>query len=167
MIGEDVIWTVESNSSGTIDSSGLYTPEIVGTQYITACFGVICATESISVTPGAPTQLIVDQTDVTITADDTHEIVAIVVDQHGNQVFGETISYQPTNGSMIGTTFYPYNSGNQTVTVSWNIQSIDVAINVSGGTPVYYETTGCEDVIKAGTTCELEWDPVRPIRQRC
>ena len=157
MIGEDVIWSVASNSSGTIDSNGLYTPELVGTQYIAACFGVICAIESISVTPGAPTQLVVNETSVTITADDTYEIIALVVDQHGNQVFGETITYQPTNGTMMGTTFHPYNSGSQTVTVGWSVQSIDVEIDVLGGEPVYYETVGCEAVIKAGKTCELNW----------
>ena len=157
MIVEDVIWSVASNSSGTIDSNGLYTPELVGTQYISVCFGVICAIESISVTPGAPTQLVVNETSVTITADDTYEIIALVIDQHGNQVFGETITYQPTNGSMMGTTFHPYNSGIQTVTVGWSVQSIDVEIEVLGGEPVYYETVGCETVIKAGKTCELNW----------
>ena len=58
---------------------------------------------------------------------------------------------------MSGATFYPYNSGNQTVTIGWNTQTIDVMITVIGGAPVYYETTGCEGVIKAGTTCELNW----------
>ena len=96
-------------------------------------------------------------TDVSITADESYTINAYVVDQHGNLVPGETISYLPTNGTMASETFYPYNSGNQTVTIGWNSQTIDLIVRVIGGAPVYYETTGCETTLKAGTTCQLIW----------
>ena len=157
MISGDVIWSVVTGSSGSINSTGVYIPELQGVHHIEACFGVICIRENITVTPGAPVLLETTLTEITMTADDTFSINAYVVDQHGNTVTGESISYQPSNGSMSGATFYPYNSGNQTVTIGWNTQTIDVMITVIGGAPVYYETTGCEGVIKAGTTCELNW----------
>ena len=157
MIGEDVEWSLTSGSSGSINSTGYFTPQLVGTQTIEACFGVICEQQTISVTPGAAVLLQTTTTQVSITADEVYSINAYVVDQHGNEVPGETISYTPSNGSVVGVTFYPYNAGNQTVTIGWASQTIDLTISVIGGAPVYYLTTGCEEVIKAGTTCELNW----------
>ncbi len=157
MIGEDVVWSLTSTSSGTINSTGYFTPELVGVQTIEACFGVICTQETITVTPGAAVLLQTSTTEVSITADEVYSIDAYVVDQHGNEVSGETITYTPTNGSVVGITFYPHNAGNQTVTIGWAAQTIDLTISVIGGAPVYYETTGCEEVIKAGTTCQLNW----------
>ena len=154
MVAEDVVW---DSSDGTINSTGVYTPWAVGTHDITACFGVICTTESITVTPGTPVTLVVDELFDTITADESFTITAHVEDANGNTVPGMTITYTPSNGTMSGTTFYPYTAGSQTVTVGWSTQTIDVTIDVVGGAPVYYETSGCEEVINAGTTCQLNW----------
>ena len=154
MVGENVTW---ASTSGTINSTGMFTPELVGTHTITACFGVICKSENITVTPGAATTLLVEDTEETITADQTFTIMAIVVDQYGNTVPGISISYISSNGSMTGTTFNPYSSGPQTVSVEWNGQIVTVNINVIGGIPSYYNTTGCEDVVSAGETCQLNW----------
>ena len=154
MISEGVVWP---SSSGSIDAAGLFTPEHVGIHSITACFGVICATESITVTPGEPDTLVVEDTEETITADNSFTITAVIHDQHGNIVPGMTITYTPSNGTMTGTTFYPYNSGTQTVTVGWIGQTVDVIIEVVGGLPTNYVTTGCEDVVHAGETCQLNW----------
>ena len=68
-------------SDGTINSTGVYTPSLVGTHDITACFGVICTTESITVTPGTPVTLVVDEISTTITADESFTILAHVEDQ--------------------------------------------------------------------------------------
>ena len=105
MVSEDVVW---DSSDGTINSTGVYTPMSVGTHDITACFGVICTTESITVTPGAPVTLIVDEISSTITNDESFTIMAHVEDANGNTVPGMTITYTPSNGTMTGTTFYPY-----------------------------------------------------------
>ena len=155
MIAGDVTW---SASDGTINStSGLFTPEHVGTHTITACWGVICTSEMVTVTPGAPVILIVPQTTASITADESYTIIAEVQDQFGNTVSGQTITYSPSNGSMNGETFLPYNTGMQNITVGWNSQTITVQVSVTGGIPTYYETTGCTEVIHAGTTCTLGW----------
>ena len=154
MVGENVTW---SSNGGIINATGMFTPELVGVNTITACFGVICKSENITVTPGAATTLLVEDAEETITADQSFTIVAIVVDQHGNTVPGISISYTQSNGTITGTTFSPYNSGPQTVSVEWNGQLVTVNIEVLGGMPSYYTTTGCEDVIKAGETCQLTW----------
>ena len=154
MVAEDVEW---SSSSGMINSTGMFTPEFTGTHTITACFGVICTSESITITPGAPTTLVVDDVEETITADDTFTIVAVVHDQFGNTVPGLTINYTPTNGSMNGATFIPYSTGSQSVLVEWNGQTITVDVEVLGGAPTYYTLTGCEGTIHAGETCQLNW----------
>ena len=154
MVAEDVEW---SASDGSIDYSGLFTPEHVGLHNITACFGVICTTESITVTPGAADILVVEDRLETITADESFTIVAVIHDQHGNIVPGLTITYTPSNGTMTGTTFFPHTSGSQTVLVEWGEQSIFVDIEVLAGLPTHYITSGCEGIIHAGETCQLTW----------
>jgi hypothetical protein len=153
-IAEDVVWTA---SNGTINSTGVFTPDYTGIHTITACFGVICSSELITVTHGLPVTLIVDDIEETITADGMFSITAVVHDQHGNIVPGMPITYNPSNGSMDGVTFKPYSSGNHTVTVTWNSQNVVVDIEVLGGVPTHYITSGCETVIHAGETCQLIW----------
>jgi hypothetical protein len=154
MIAEDVVW---SANNGTINSTGVFTPDYTGTHTITACFGVICSSELITVTPGSPVILVVADVEETITADGMFSITAVVHDQHGNIVPGMVITYNPSNGSMDGVTFKPYSSGSQNVTVTWNSQNVVVDIEVLGGVPTHYITSGCEEVVHAGKTCELIW----------
>ena len=147
-----------SSSSGTIDSTGLFTPSAVGSHTITACFGVICQDEAVTVTPGAPIDLVVTPITATITADETLALTANVVDQHGNSVPGESITFTPSNGTMGGTfgdVFQPYAVGGQTVTVTWGTTSIVVNILVELGAPADIELTGCAGVVPAGTECEI------------
>ena len=150
-----VVW---SASSGSIDSSGLFTPTLVGTHTITACFGVICEDETVTVTPGAAVDLVVTPLTATITTDETLELTADVVDQHGNAVPGESITFAPSNGTMGGTfgdVFQPYTVGGQTVTVTWETTSIVVNILVELGAPTDIQLTGCTGVVPAGTECEI------------
>tara|TARA_B100000161_G_scaffold239590_1_gene191146 strand:+ start:45 stop:4559 length:4515 start_codon:yes stop_codon:yes gene_type:complete len=150
-----VVW---SASSGSIDSTGLFTPTATGTHTITACFGVICEDETVTVTPGAPIDLVVTPLTATITADETLELTANVVDQHGNAVPGQSITFTPSNGTMGGTfgdIFQPYAVGGQTVTVTWQTTSIVVNVLVELGAPTTIELTGCTGVVPAGTECEI------------
>ena len=151
-----IVW---SASSGQIDAStGLYTPSTTGVHTITACFGVICADEAVTVTPGAPVDLIVTPLTATITADDTLQLTADVVDQFGNIVSGESISFAPSNGSMTGTfgaVFQPYSTGGQTVSVTWTTITVIVNVQVELGAPSVVVLTGCEGITPAGTECEI------------
>ena len=150
-----VVWT---STSGSIDSTGLFTPTLVGTHTITACFGQICQDETVTVTPGAPLDLSVSPLTATITSDETLQLTANVVDQHGNTVPGESITFTPSNGTMGGTfgdVFQPYSVGGQTVTVTWGTTSVIVNVLVELGAPTSIEMTGCDGVVPAGTECEI------------
>lgn len=151
-----IVW---SASSGQIDAStGVYTPSSTGVHTITACFGVICSDETVTVTPGVPVNLVVTPLAATITSDDTLQLTADVVDQFGNVVPGESISFSPSNGSMGGTfgdVFQPYSVGGQTVSVTWTTITVIVNVQVELGAPTDIVLTGCEGVTPAGTECEI------------
>ena len=150
-----VEWSV---SSGSIDSTGLFTPTSAGTHTVTACFGVICEDETVTVTFGAPVDLVVSPLTATITADETLQLTANVVDQHGNPVSGESITFAPSNGTMGGTfgdVFQPYRVGGQTITVTWGTTSVIVNVQVELGAPTSIELTGCDGIVPAGTECEI------------
>ena len=150
-----------SSSSGSIGSNGLFTPNLVGTVSITSCFGLVCGTQTINVTAGAPTDLIVTPLSATISADDTLTITAHMVDQHGNTVPGESITYTPTNGSMsavMPNIFQPYAVGSHVVRVAHDVPSgefVDVAVTVEAGAPSYFELSGCEGTVPAGVLCDI------------
>ena len=150
-----VVWSV---TNGSIDSTGLFTPYAVGTHTVTACFGVLCEDETVTVTPGVPVELIVTPLTATITADETLPLSAIVVDQFDNIVPGESITFTPSNGTMGGTfgdVFQPYSVGAQTITVDWSTTSIVVDVLVELGAPTDVVLMGCSGLIPAGTECEI------------
>ena len=159
-ISAPVLW---SASNGSITSTGVFTPYSVGQQTITACFGIICTTEIVTVTPGAPKTLNVLPESTTISADDTLQITATVVDQYGNIVSGQSITYIPSNGSMdssIEGLYLPHASGVQTVQVSWTdltgiTQTTVVSITVETGIPSYFALEGCQGTVPAGIWCSV------------
>ena len=154
-------WTA---SAGSIGSNGLFTPSTAGTVTITSCFGLVCGHQNITVTAGAPTELVVTPLNAVITADETLTITAHMVDQHGNMVPGEPITYTPTNGSMsavVPNIFQPYAVGSHVVRVAHNVPSgefVDVAITVEAGVPSYFELGGCEGTVPAGVWCDITID---------
>lgn len=142
-----------SSDDGSIDSTGRYIPDKVGNHTIKACFGAICSTHLIEVTPGAPTTLVVTPLQAAISADESLDITAYVLDANDNLVPGQVIIYSPSNGSMTGSTFMPWESGDQTVEVTWGSQSIIVNVTVDVGIPHHWVVSGCEAIVAAGTTC--------------
>ena len=147
-------WT---SSSGSIGSNGLFTPNTAGVTTITSCFGLVCGTQNITVTPGAPVDLIVTPLTATITADETLTINAQMADQHGNFLTGETIDITPSNGTMMGTTFMPYTAGSHTITVSHPAsgQQVSVDVTVLPGAPSSLVMSGCEGTVPAGVWCDI------------
>ena len=151
-------------SAGSIGSNGLYTPSTAGVHTISACFGLVCGTQSITVTAGAPADLVVTPLSATITADETLTITAHMVDQHGNQIPGASITYTPTNGSMsavMPNIFQPYAVGTHVVQVKHDVpggQSVDVSITVTPGAAAYFELSGCEGTVPAGVWCDITAD---------
>ena len=151
-------------SSGSIGSNGLFTPTTTGVTTITSCFGLVCGTQTINVTAGAPTDLVVTPLSATISADETLTITAHMVDQHGNMVPGESITYSPTNGSMsavMPNIFQPYAVGTHVVRVAHGVPSgdyVDVSVTVEAGAPSYFELGGCEGTVPAGVECAISID---------
>ena len=154
-------WSLSSTSpAGTIGSNGLFTPSAAGNVSVNACFGLVCGMQTIYVTPGAPTELLVSPLTATITADDTLNILASMVDQHGNPVAGETLTYTPSNGSMSGSTFLPLGAGSHTVTVTHPASGAQVVVDVTvlPGVPSYFVLGGCEGTVPAGVWCAITVD---------
>ena len=153
-----VVWKA---SAGSIGSNGLFTPSMSGTITISACFGLVCGSQNITVTPGAPTDLIVSPLTATITADQTLLITANMVDQHGNIVPGQPLTFTPSNGSMSATMpneFLPHAAGSHTIRVTHAITGgsfVDVGVTVLTGTPDYFELTGCSGTVPAGEWCDI------------
>ena len=150
-------------SAGSIGSNGLYTPSTTGTHSISACFGLVCGTQTVTVTPGAPTELVVTPLSATISADDTLTITASMVDQHGNDVPGEAITFSPTNGSMssvMPNIFEPYAVGTHVVRVQHTTSGefVDVSVTVTPGVAAYFELSGCGGTMPAGVWCDITAD---------
>ena len=123
-VNAPIVW---SASNGSISSTGIFTPYATGQHSVSACFGLVCSVEIVTVTPGAPTTLVATGSASELTADDTMTITATVVDQFGNVVPNQAITYTPSNGSMDLTQrnlFLPYAVGAQTIDVDWNGQTI-------------------------------------------
>ena len=148
-----------SVSDGTFtpaaNGGGTWVPVTAGSQTVTACYGAICDTHTITVVAGAPTTLVVDPLTATITADETLTINAQVTDDYGNPITGEVITYTPSNGTMSGATFAPYTSGPQTIEVAWGAVTATVNVEVLAGSPAAIVLSGCEGVIPAGTSCDV------------
>ena len=154
-------WALSANSpTGSIGSNGLFTPSGAGNVSITSCFGLVCGVQTIVVTPGAPTDLLVSPLTATITADETLNIMASMVDQHGNAVPGEAITYTPSNGSMSGNTFLPFAVGSHTVTVLHAASGAQAVVDVTvlAGVPSYFVLGGCEGTVPAGVWCDITLD---------
>lgn len=166
-IAGNVEWFAEN---GSITSAGMFTPYATGVWDISACFGLRCATTQVQVTPGAAVSHVVTPLSGAITADENIDIQVKVLDQYSNQVLGETINWQTTNGSLVAitapagwneaVTFMPWANGSQIISVEWNGVSIDVNIQVSTGVADHFIIGECSDgdlIVPAGTTCQLSW----------
>ena len=158
-INAPVVW---SASNGSISQAGVFTPHAAGQHTVSACFGIICQTEIVTVTPGLAKTLIVSPESTTISADDTLQITAYVIDQFGNQVLGQSISYATTDlsATAVGGLYIPYASGPQGVVVEWvdpsgALQSITVSIEVETGAPSYFVLDGCQGTVPAGIWCAV------------
>ena len=150
-----IVW---SASNGSITSTGVFTPYATGQHSVSACFGLVCAVETVTVTPGSPTTLIAAGASSEITADDTMQITAYVVDQHGNLVPNQAITYTPSNGSMSmvqPNLFMPYAVGAYTIEVAWNGQTVSVPITVTTGVASYFILEGCVGTNPAGVWCTV------------
>ena len=165
--GAQLEWSSTTGTiAGTGTNSATLTPTTNGVQTVTACYGVICTDYIINIESGLPVQLFAsldqssDVDSATISADETITVSAYAIDQHGNLVTNEIISFSPSNGSIDPNgVFSPYTSGAQTVTVQWigatsTLQEV-LDVEVLPGVPVEVTISGCNEIIHADTNCDL------------
>lgn len=149
-----------SSSSGSIDENGVFTPNQVGMIDIVASYGQVSQTHSITVTPGAPVQLVVVPAGYLMTADGVFNLdIVEVIDANGNMVPGETITMTISNGTLspgpsvttpvAGLSWEPWTAGVQYLNLTWNTQTISIMITVSVGVPDYFVISG-DSQIEAG-----------------
>ena len=93
-IDETVYW---SASSGTIDSSGFFTPGLAGNVNITASAGNVNTTTSLTVTKGWPHSIQSNFQSLDVSVDDIVPLDAFLLDRAGNQL-DEDLVYRCQNG---------------------------------------------------------------------
>ena len=127
---------------------------------ISACFGIVCGTQSVTVTPGAPVELVATPLVATITADESLTINAYMADQHGNSITGETILLSASNGTIVGSIFQPFAAGNHTITVSHPASGLQTTVDITvlPGVASYFVLGGCEGTVPAGVWCDITID---------
>ena len=165
-VGANIEWSTTTGSISPItQTSASLIPTISGQQTVTACYGIICEDYVLNIQSGMPVQLFASfdsaniVTSTSINADQSADVYAYAIDQHGNLVTGQTITYSVSNGSMLGSTFYPYSVGTHIVSAQWsgpsNTLTQDLSVTVSPGQAQTVELSGCDIVVNADTTCDL------------
>jgi len=124
---------VWSATGGSIDATGLYTPNKAGVYMVTASQGNVSGSTNITVTPGAPARLEVTPKSATITADETQQFNASATDAKGNPV-QVTPVWSTTGGKINSTGLYtPDKAGTYTVTARSGSLSDSASITVNPG----------------------------------
>jgi len=136
-INEVVNWSV---SSGTIDSTGMFTPGQVGQTTVTATSGGVNSSSTIDVTAGRAVDI---QSNISITEvsiDDEVDLNATLIDRVGNPVLGQLV-WRCQNGQINyqNNTWKPDEVGNATMRVMHLELEIQVVFNVVAGSPEHLE----------------------------
>lgn len=165
--GAEIEWETTSGSITSIGTTiASLSPTTSGIHTITGCFGVICTDYIMQIDPGMPVEIQAsfsqtsDLDYIEMSADDDLEVYSYAIDQHGNLVTSEVISFTSSNGTIDSNgLFTPYSAGLHTITAEWvsgpnSLQEI-LEVNVLPGTPVLIEISGCADIIQADTQCDL------------
>jgi len=129
-----------STTSGQIDSTGLFTPGMIGTTLITAESGGKNSTTSIEVTRGYPFEIesMFNKTNVSI--DDTVILNSTLVDRAGNPVPGE-LTYRSQNGHIDhqNLTWQPDQIGQAILRIIYFELELQVTFNIEPGQPSILE----------------------------
>jgi len=91
------VWSVDG---GSIDATGLYRPNLVGTYQVTATQGTVSGTAQVTVIAGALATLLVTPGTATLTADETQAYTVVGLDAQGNAV-AVTPAWSANGGGSI------------------------------------------------------------------
>jgi hypothetical protein len=133
VINEVVNWSV---SSGTIDSSGMFTPGQVGQTIVTATSGNVNSTTTIDVVAGRAIGIQPNFSITEVSIDDYVELNATLIDRVGNPVLGQ-LTWRCQNGEIDydNNTWKPDVIGNATMRIMYMEIEIQVTFNVVPGIP--------------------------------
>ena len=129
-----------STTSGQIDSTGLFTPGMIGTTLITAESGGKNSTTSIEVTRGYPFEIESMFNKTNISIDDTVILNSTLVDRAGNPVPGE-LTYRSQNGHIDhqNLTWQPDRIGQAILRIIYFELELQVTFNIEPGQPSILE----------------------------
>jgi len=125
------VWTT---TMGTIDSSGLYTPSLVGTYEVRATDGSLFGTASVTVVAGALASILVTPGTATITADETVQFTATGYDAKGN-VVSVTLSWSASGGQVTAGLYTGGPVGAHAVTARSGSITGTASVSVTAGAP--------------------------------
>jgi len=134
VIDEAVSWT---SSSGSIDSTGLFTPGQSGIVNITATSGGVNQTLQITVTPGWPVSIVSDFTLTEFNIDEVVNLTAHLEDRAGNVISGD-VGWRCDSGVInhSANTWTPASVGNHTIRMVWSELETQVNLLIVPGAPV-------------------------------
>jgi len=132
-IDEQITW---SSSSGSIDSTGLFTPGLAGLANITATSGSVNSTTTINVVTGWPVGIQSNFNNTEVSIDDQIELNASLVDRAGNPVSGD-LTWRCQNGVIDydNNSWNPGQVGNATMRIIHLELEHQVIFNVVPGSP--------------------------------
>jgi len=168
-VGAIIEWSTTSGTISQINETRVsLSPTISGLQSVSACYGVICTSYDIDISPGIPVLLVASLNNTnsvssqTLSADENVEVFAYVLDQFGNVVTSEVINFFSSNGTMggiNGTTFYPYSAGTHTLTAQWigasTSLTVEMSVTITPGSPAEIEIQGCQEILPSATSCPV------------
>lgn len=130
-IAGTVSWT---SNAGSVDSGGLFTPDIAGTTQISATITGVTGSLALQVNPGTPVNLDLETKSVELTIDDSFQFNTTFVDANGNSVDSATLTWYSDYGIVNETGYYqPTSVGSDQVTVMWQSLFATADITVSPG----------------------------------
>jgi hypothetical protein len=151
-------WAVSGGAgAGTIDQSGLYTPQKTGTFTVegTDPSNSQKASTQVTVEPGAVASVAVAPKSASITADETQQFAANAVDSKGNPV-SSGISWTASGGSVSQSgLFTPSKTGSYTVTASAGTISDAATVTVRPGKLAVIDVTPKTKTITADDSLQL------------
>src|SRR2546426_205671 len=148
-----------SSSLGTITSTGVLTAATaVGTGTVTVTAGSASATIPVTIVPGAPAQIVVSPTSLTVSAGSTSTLVASLQDTNGNVISAGTLSWSGgqilplSSDGRIAQFSAPTTTGTHTLTVSQGGVSSTVGVTIVAGPASAIAISGSGSVAAGATT---------------
>jgi hypothetical protein len=100
-----------ASPSGTVDSSGIFTPQKAESVVVTAKQGAVAGSATVTVRAGKAVSVEVDPPQATITADETKAFTATALDARGNVVAGAAFDWTTEEGSIAAGRYTPTKTG--------------------------------------------------------